>query len=303
MSPNESDTRDAIGWDWPPIRFTLRSNDADLLRRGSALFRPAPAVVKPAATAARQLIEYSCIRSRESGAPPWRVRLPGAVAGIAVESAGRALWEVEFHALQELLRSPGTLPGIHAALLSREGRGIAIAGPYESGKSTLACALWKNGWSLHCDDAVLLDSERGVAHSTPRRVSLRHGSRALFGDAFWSRLQATPSCIETAKGIMFLPREVGGPLDAGPVRLGGIVFLARQGAVTGPAELRPIEPAHALMALLPYSNGRERFGTAEAIRQLQPISEGVAAYDLGRGPIPAMVERIEALREGATWPR
>jgi hypothetical protein len=48
----------------------------------------------------------------------------------------------EFQAVFDLVsRHPDVLT-LHAALLGRDGRGVLVVGPQQSGKSTLATALW-----------------------------------------------------------------------------------------------------------------------------------------------------------------
>ncbi len=108
---------------------------------------------------------------------------------------------------------PSDFVGLHGALLSREfdgeRRAVIVVGPKEAGKSTLSCALWRAGWTLHCDDFTLLNA-RGQAWPTARRVSLRHGSRALMGEELWHSATQTPSARVSDNGVLFHPHEIEG---------------------------------------------------------------------------------------------
>src|SRR3712207_4309751 len=62
--------------------------------------------------------------------------------------------------LLELLRHRG-LFHLHAAGLTRDGRGILLAGNTGAGKSTLTVSLVRSGWDFLSDDAVLLRAHAG----------------------------------------------------------------------------------------------------------------------------------------------
>ena len=56
-----------------------------------------------------------------------------------------------------------------------------------------------------------------------------------------------------------------------------------------------IAPAHALLALLPYTNQRSRAPLGDVIRVLAPLAKRVPIFDLGRGPLDRMVAAVEEL--------
>lgn len=206
----------------------------------------------------------------------------------------RALMTVEYLSVQALVtheRGPVT---VHGALVARGNRGALLLGPSEAGKSTLACALWQHGYALLSDDTALVDTRQGQAGPAPRRVALRAGSRGLLGEALLRRVSATPSYDPTSEGWLFHPSEVDGRRPAS-VRLSAAVFLARRGARPGPAELARLEPAHALLSLLPYSNLASRVDMGCALNQLRPLASSMPAYDLGRGPLDLMAQQIDRI--------
>ena len=191
-----------------PIFYAIESDDARALEAARQLF--APWIVENSAASIAQTWRMSRDESRDE-------------SGYDVSHAGRsatsqrtltdALAHVEYAAIgHTVAHLPSAFIGFHGALLSRDvggkTRGVLVVGPKEAGKSTLACALWRAGWRLHCDDFTLLDSS-SYAHATARRVSLRVGSRALLGD-LWEQAQQTPSARALGAGLAFHPHELVG---------------------------------------------------------------------------------------------
>jgi hypothetical protein len=175
---------------------------------------------------------------------------------------------------------------------------VLIVGPSESGKSTTSCALWAMGWQLLADDVSILYPDKVSAAPLLRRVSLRHPSRTLLGEEFWERMTAAVSCDPTSEGYVFHPDEIEGRSRARSARVRAIVFLRRRGAPDpGPAMVRPIVSAEALLALTPYTNVIRHGGMGEAMSQLGPLVSCVPSYDMGRGPLPEMVQTINSLVE------
>lgn len=242
----------------------------------------------------------------------WRVE-PGAAADswvISAYGAGdtvlrtfqcadreRALHTVEWDALAHLIDDSHDVVAVHAALLSRDGRGLVIVGPSFSGKSTLAIALWRSGWTLHGDECVFLhgDSASGVA--ARRRISLRDSGRDLVGEQLWQRIQRAPSCIRSDKGYVFHAHELDGRSSRSSAQVEAIVFLARREGQAAPAITSLMNPAGAALALLPYAHKTRTLPFVEAMRQISPLAEKIPGYDFGRGKPEDMVWTIDAMFE------
>jgi hypothetical protein len=212
----------------------------------------------------------------------------------AAEDRTTALLQIEQDALEFLLRRVPHLPALHAALLARDGKGIVIVGPSFAGKSTLATALWQNGWSLMSDDIVFIDSDRRIATPAPRRVSLRFESRPLIGEDLWERIRATPSCVDTWKGVFFHPHELTAQEKLRHTDLAGIFFLARRDVSLGSAETRPLNSAKAAVALIPYALNVRNLPFVEALRSITPLAAAIPSFDLGRGELSEMVRSVES---------
>lgn len=71
------------------------------------------------------------------------------------------------------------LPGylaIHAASMSRGGRGLILAGSPGQGKSTLAAGLLAHGWSYLSDEFALIEPETGRLAAFPKALCIKAGS-------------------------------------------------------------------------------------------------------------------------------
>jgi hypothetical protein len=220
----------------------------------------------------------------------WRVERNGDGGATVAESIDSALAAVEYGAIAELFAPDSGVVSLHAALLSRGGRGVLLVGPKESGKSTLACALLGTGWRLHSDDTVLIE-DGPRARGIPRRVSLRQASRELLGAGTWTRILGLPATTRTPGGILFHPAEAWPGETPASVEPAAVILLARRGATTGRGRLEPLDAGRALVALAPYSNRRDA-GIGRALEALQPLADRVPAFDLGRGALATMIERV-----------
>lgn len=127
------------------------------------------------------------------------VEVRGGKAAIRfVPSSGKATLTLEFgdqaggglninllsFALLSLLRTQGLFP-LHAACVSRNGRGLLIVADSGGGKTTLASRLLMSGWSYLSDDSVLLrPTDDGVEALALRRdLFVLPGSSELAEDA------------------------------------------------------------------------------------------------------------------------
>lgn len=283
----------SIRWSQFPLTFELHSSDASLLERAALLFQAWSSDVTYEAVCSWRIEPV-----HEPLAPNrmvWEIRSAKEAEIIERATLEQALMTVEFLSVQALVAHPHCLPSLHAALVARNGRGVVLLGRGEAGKSTLACALWRQGWSLLCDDISLIEMDCGVAKPTPRRVSLRAPSRALLGEELWARMLASPSCVPTLEGYAFHPYEVDGKPYLKEARLAAAIFLERpdSGAISTVA--RQLEPARALLAMLPYSNVARLYDFGEAIRRMRPLAATIPVYDLGRGPLADMLKSIETV--------
>lgn len=278
-----------IRWSAGPLSFELHCDDPTVRSLALPVFRPwSPKGGAPPPTCIWRIERMA----EPDGVGEWQVR-SSAGAEARVASAARAVSAVEYGAVAILAESAAVTT--HGALVAVGGRGVLLVGRGEAGKSTLACALWSRGASLLGDDMAILDVAAGEARPGPRRVSLRVESRALLGAALFDRIMRGPSSAALGDSHLFHPDEIEPRPRPETVELGAIVFLARRSSAVDGARLEPIAPAHALLALLPYSNIRTRRPFGEAIRILAPLADRVPAFDIGRGSLAEMTAAVEAL--------
>lgn len=313
-----------------PILCELHSTNADVLQRAQLLFAPCldeqtnlTAHLKPTETCSvwRWKVEHD-----ENAV--WRATNCDTGAEFAGSDVRRLLTAIEYSIVQALVdlvkRSDTPLFAMHAALLRKEGFGLIVVGPSQSGKSTLSCALWRSEWQLLCDDFCFLQNGN-EAFPAQRRVSLRTGSRALVGEELWSRLQNAPSSFSTDEGWIFHPHEVEDlPPSASLTRrramqVNAIIFLGRDGmSDSGMSDqsaekvpLQRINAARAALALLPYCTLLPREDPAldpaanrvldwsMALPKIAPLVERAPVYSLKRGALPQMIASVESLRLGS----
>jgi adenylate kinase family enzyme len=261
-----------------------------ILARAAVVFRPWTQSAQP-------LTRWTL----EAGAAPqtWSARSNGANEILVRGDATRAVTTIESLSMLRLLDGPPDVLTLHAALASTpDGRGVLIVGPNGAGKSTLACALWRRWFSLLGDDIVVVDADTAEAASAPRRVSLRVSSRTLLDERLWGRIASAPASEATSEGYIFHPEEVDGRPRPAATRLAVCIFLKRSGVTEGDGTTRRIEPAQAVLALLPYSNLIRRQDAGIIISRLAPLAAAVPAYDLDRGPLDTMVDTVERLLDG-----
>jgi hypothetical protein len=150
------------------------------------------------------------------------------------------------------------LAGIHGALITQHGVGTVLCGESFAGKSTLAYACARSGWTLVSDDCTfLLRNQTGrYAVGNPYSVRFREDAKTLFSELencrITSRLngkqgmevQTSDLPISTANGcvidhVVFLRRSSSGPAKMSRFHPDdGLAFLERTMAFYGPEEVQ-----------------------------------------------------------------
>lgn len=185
---------------------------------------------------------------------------------------------------------------VHAACVALGGRGVLLAGDSGAGKTSLAYACARRGWTYTSDDASAL-----VVSGAGRRVignpgvfRFRDSAGGLFpefrGLAASRRGHGKPT-IEIRTDRMPTIRT------AAESEVGSIVFLSRKRTGGGPAEVSPVTPEEAFAGLyfspwppeLPSAGGRRR-----AVRRLL----GAPAYRMRYRDLDGAVDCLEQLVRG-----
>lgn len=275
-----------VRWGSGPVAFELESPDREVVETATRVFgkwRPDPdALVRGRWRAERESDQFVVTPRR----PP-----DDGTELKAIRDPGHAVAVVEYAAIFSIVESCDEILSFHAALLSKNGKGVAIVGQSHAGKSTLATGLWQHGWRFHCDDlTMILD---GNAIAAPRRVALRTEAREHLGEELWARVPDTPGYFQTSVGCLFQPMHLD---DSEPetVELSAIFFLKRNGASPEIAFQRLV-PAHAALALLPYTNLVKTRPFPDALAPVARLVGKAPAWDLARRPLPEMIATVERL--------
>ena len=133
------------------------------------------------------------------------------------------------------------LTPVHGALLARNGRGVLLCGESHAGKSSLAYACAREGWTFICDDATSLLRSRNdrFAIGNPRTIRFKEEAGALFPE-LQSQLVATRP--NGRAGIEVLTSDLGITTSNGCV-VNDIVFLNRHAG--GSPRLIPVSKCDA----------------------------------------------------------
>jgi hypothetical protein len=177
---------------------------------------------------------------------------------------------------------------IHAACVSRYGHGMLLSGESGAGKSSLAYACAKAGWTYTSDDGSFLvrgaDGPRVVGDC--RKIRFRPSAKELFpelhGRDLTPRVQGKPS-IEVPTSELRL-------ITAEEATIHSIVFLNRQPSAV--AELLPLPPGTAI----------QRFGdflNIDEVRDLQLANlqrlASIDAYELCYRDLQPAIDRLDLL--------
>jgi hypothetical protein len=130
---------------------------------------------------------------------------------------------VIFPMLLSIMAGSVGLVELHASCIAKDHRGLILAGPSRSGKSTLAMALTKSGFRLLSDDRTFcsLADERLQAWGLPRPLKLRREAGTWFGE-FRDR---EPTDLQNGERVFhFEPTQRGAPKCEPKL----LVFLDRQ---------------------------------------------------------------------------
>jgi hypothetical protein len=134
------------------------------------------------------------------------------------------------------------LAPIHGALVTRNGVGIALCGNSFAGKSTLAYACARSGWTFVSDDGTFLLRSRAdrFAVGNPHSMRFRKDAKALFPElaGFAVALRQNGALAIEVRTSQLPVSTMGG------CSIDHLVFLRR--SATGRARMNRYEPEEAL---------------------------------------------------------
>ncbi len=144
-----------------------------------------------------------------------------------------------------LLLGASVVTDIHAACVSRNGRGVLLCGDSGAGKSTLAYACAREGWTYTSDDTSYL-----VNDSDPPRV-IGHCHRARFRPA-------ASLLFPELKGQPLTPRMEGKPSIEVPISELPVAYTANEATVDSIVYLKRFPGAVGRLERLPRGAATRR---------------------------------------------
>ena len=189
-----------------------------------------------------------------------------------------------------MLLGASVVTDLHAACISRKGKGILLCGQSGAGKSTLAYACARVGWTYTSDDTSYLINEaaspRVIGHCY--RARFRPAARSLFpeleGRAITPRMEGKP-LIEVP--IAELPVQ----RTAAETDIHAVVFLERRDRSACSLVRHPRGTATNRMQRELYSTGAIRARHERILK----VFWNVPAYDLLYCQLQDGMEALESL--------
>lgn len=184
---------------------------------------------------------------------------------------------------------PGTLL-LHAAMLAQDGRALLLPGRPGAGKSTLAAALGRAGFTLGGDDLALLEPG-GSLRALPFPVTLKPGSWPLLpswqAELGAARIHRRPD----GQDVRYLPVETA--LARAPLPPGWIVLPDRRRS--GPAVLETVPVPEVLAALIGAAWSGDEGLSLEEFAALAACVGGAACLRLRYSSLDGAVAALQQL--------
>jgi hypothetical protein len=191
-----------------------------------------------------------------------------------------------------LLLGASVVTDLHAACVSKNGKGILLCGDSGAGKSTLAYACARAGWTYVSDDTSYLinDSEvpRVIGHS--HRARFRPAAKALFPEL--EERELTPR-LEGKPSIEVPISELPVSHTATESTVHSIVYLNRHPSALGRLTLLPNGTATQRTCRELYSAGEIR---AKHERILEVLSD-VPTYELQYCDLDQGIQTLDLLMQ------
>jgi hypothetical protein len=185
---------------------------------------------------------------------------------------------------------------LHAACVALDGHGVLLAGDSGSGKSSLAYACARRGWTYVTDDcsSLVRRSRTRTVLGNPRLFRFRATAGALFPEfqGLWESPQARgkPTIEVRTDSLPAIRTAVESRVDA-------VVFLNRRDGRDGQVELLPLAADDAIRRLSysPWPADLPTMGERQAA--LERLS-GAGVYEMRYRDLDAAADKLEQIACG-----
>ena len=212
-------------------------------------------------------------------------RLSAATAAERAFTAYYFLEAMAYHLLTQLYITP-----LHAACVSRDGRGVLLCGESGAGKTTLAYACVRRGWTYISDNESWLvrESSPPVVLGNPYRIRFRETAGGLFPEL----RTATPELHANGKMSINLKTATLAEMRvAARCQVHSLALLARGSVSAGFAPASAETALALLLSTVPMYEPRVACAHRESLARLAALPAVTLSYDSpGSG-----VAQLEAL--------
>jgi hypothetical protein len=178
---------------------------------------------------------------------------------------------------------------LHAALMSKRGRGLIIGGASGAGKSSLTGWLIRQGWTYHGDDQMYADASDSHWEGFVRPLCFKGDWASMFPD-----LVAQPESVARVAGQTLVSANVFGQefLPEGSVRPGIMLFPTfRKGS---DFTLKRLSAAQATIKLVQATlNGGNLIH--RGVAQAAGIARACPGYDMTYGHFNQLAPLLQLL--------
>ena len=166
---------------------------------------------------------------------------------------------------------------LHAALMSKRGKGLLIGGASGAGKSSLAAWLMRRGWIYHGDEQMYADATDGRWEGFARPVCLKDGWTEVFPE-----MNSQADLVTRVSGQTLVPAKLFGQtcMPAQAVSAGLLVFPVFQ--AKSDVSLKRLSPAQTTIQLVHLTLNCKNLSHG-GVGQAAKIARTCPAYQLSYG--------------------
>jgi hypothetical protein len=294
VTSNSQVVLDAAGESWAELPKRFDAPPLDLrcvVTRGAAADCPPPPVVRAQCNLTVSVADaenYWCCDMATGIGSAW-------VADRVLTNARYLRYHV-LEAMAYCLLGSLRMVTLHAACVALDGRGVLLAGDSGAGKSSLAYACARRGWTYISDDSSSLVR--------------RSRTRTVLGDPRLFRFRATAgSLFPEFRGMDESPHAHGKPTievrtDCLPAirtavdsRVDAVVFLNRRDGRDGEAELIPIAGGDVVKRLSSSPWPADLSTEGQRTTVLERLT-GAGAYEMRYRDLDAAADKLERIVRG-----